>query len=62
MRAPRLPAEYFKIAATAPCDIKTARAFFQPEKRSKMKPTTAERVRVAVVALGFDDPTAHQAA
>jgi hypothetical protein len=63
MKAPRLPADFFRIAATAPCDLKTARAFFQPGKREKMKPTTAERVRVAVVALGFDDPAAnHQAA
>jgi hypothetical protein len=48
---PRLPAQFFQIAATASCDVKTARSFFEPEKRRRMKPTTAERVRVAVVAL-----------
>ncbi len=56
---PRLPAQFFQIAATAPCDIKTARSFFEPEKRRRMKPTTAERVRAAVIALGFEDPTAN---
>ena len=64
MKVPRLPADFFRIAATAPCDLKTAHSFFQPEKRKKMKPTITERVRVAVIALGFDDPAAntHKAA
>lgn len=53
---PRLPAQFFQIAAQAPCDVKTARAYFDPEKRKRMKPTISARVSVAVVALGFEDP------
>lgn len=56
--APRLPQDFFAIAGKAPCDVKTAKNYFDPKKRAAMKPSVKARVSLAVRACGFTDPAA----
>ena len=47
-----------QLAAKALCAEKTAKAWLDAEKRKRMKPLTAERVRRAAIELGWtEEPT-----
>lgn len=50
------------LAATAPCHLKTAASYADPEKRARMKPVVLNRVRAAAQLIGLPENQAPESA